>query len=473
MASDRYSKLLKNSLVFFIGNLGSKIISFIIVPFYTYVLTTEEYGSADLVVTTVNMLAPFVMVGMNEAVLRFSVSREDSVEGIATNSLAVVVAGSVVSWLLFPLFASVSIIGSNVVLFLPLLTLTCFNNVFLQLLRGIGKSKSFAFNGVLITFCMAAANVVALAVFHFGVKGYLASMLVAQAAGAIHIILSCRLWRLISFKALDQRLTKRMLVYCIPLIPNSLMWWIMSASDRYVILLFLGAGANGIYNVAQKIPSIVNIVYNIFMQAWQISAIEERDSEDNAKFQSTVFRYIFIVLALASSLIAASSYPVYTFLMSSSYEGSWQPVALLSLANLFSCIAAFFGTTYVVTKQSKKAFSTTVIGAAANIALTLALVPLLGIMGAAVATAASYALIAVVRYRDTRKIVKLVFNKAEIAPSLMIIAVQVGISFFPYSPGLLAADFVLFVLLAVVLRRGLLDIVKSGRNVVRTRNNAR
>lgn len=57
MASDRYSKLLKNSLVFFIGNLGSKIISFVIVPFYTYVLTAEEYGSADLITTTVNMLA--------------------------------------------------------------------------------------------------------------------------------------------------------------------------------------------------------------------------------------------------------------------------------------------------------------------------------------------------------------------------------------------------------------------------------
>jgi O-antigen/teichoic acid export membrane protein len=312
MASDRYSKLLKNSLVFFIGNLGSKIISFVIVPFYTYVLTTEEYGSADLITTTVNMLAPFVMVGMNEAVLRFTVSKDENVGGIATNSLAVVTVGSVVSWLLFPLFASISIIGDNVVLFLLLLTLTCFNNVFLQLLRGIGKSKSFAFNGVLITFSMAAANVIALGIFHLGVKGYLASMLAAQAIGALHIIVSCKLWRLVSFKALDRQLTRRMLVYCIPLIPNSLMWWIMSASDRYVILFFLGAGANGIYNVAQKIPSIVNIVYGIFMQAWQISAIEERDSEDNARFQSTVFRYIFVILALASSLIAASSYPVYT-----------------------------------------------------------------------------------------------------------------------------------------------------------------
>lgn len=466
MASNKYSKLLKNSLIFFIGNLGSKIISFVIVPFYTYVLSAAEYGTADLITTTVNLLAPFVMVGMNEAVLRFSVSREDSVEGIATNSLMVVVAGCVLSWLLFPLFASVSIIGDNVALFLLLLTLTCFNNVFLQLLRGIGKNKAFALNGVITTFSMATANVVALTIFHFGVKGYLASMLIAQAVGALHIIVSCRLWELVAPKYIDWKLAKRMLVYCIPLIPNSLMWWIMSASDRYVVLYFVGAAANGIYNVSQKIPSIVNVVYSIFMQAWQISAIEERDSEDNVRFQSTVFRYIFVVLAVASSLIAASSYPVYTFLMDSSYVGSWQPVALLSLANLFSCIASFFGTTYVVTKQSKKAFSTTVIGAAANIVLTLALVPIMGIMGAATATAASYALIALVRYRDTCKMIKIAFHKAEVLMGLSIISIQVVISFLPYSPVTLAVSFVLFAALLVVLRHGIADIVKRGRDVV-------
>lgn len=94
-------------------------------------------------------------------------------------------------------------------------------------------------------------------------------------------------------------------------------------------------------------------------------------------------------------------------------------------------------------------------------------------MGAAVATTASHALIAVVRYRDTCKMVKLVFDKAEIAPSLIIIAVQVGLSSFPYSPGLLAADLVLFALMIVVLHRGLLDIVKRGRSVARARSDTR
>ena len=465
----KYKKLAKNSAVFFIGNLGSKVITFLIVPFYTYFLTTEEYGTADLVTTTVNLLVPFAMMGMNEAVLRFTVSKEMDAKTIASNSMLVVLIGWAVCWLLYPLFHAFSVIGDNIVFFLLLLCLTSFNYVFMQLVRGIGKSKAFAVNGVVITFATAISNVLALAVFHLGVGGYLASMIVAQLVGAAHLVASCRLWTLLSPSSVDKRALKEMLKYCIPLIPNSLMWWIMSASDRYVILLFIGAGANGLYNVAQKIPSIVNIVYNIFMQAWQISAIEERDSEDNAKFQSTVFRYIFVVLAVASSLIAASAYPVYTLLMSSTYEGSWQPVAMLSLANLLSCIAAFFGTTYVVTKESRKAFSTTAIGAVVNITLTLALVPIFGIMGAAGATAVSYAVIAIVRARDTRKLVKLDFRKGEIAVSFALIGAQVALSCLLFSPVVLALEFALFAAVLVVLREGLVDVARIGTKVIKNR----
>lgn len=466
MGSDKYKKLARNSAIFLIGNLGSKVITFLIVPFYTYYLTTAEYGAADLVTTTVNLIAPFAMMGMNEAVLRFSVSREESIGSIASNSMVVVLAGWIVCWASFPLFRTLSVIGDNVIFFLFLLCLASFNSVFMQLLRGMGKTRAFAANGVIVTFATAAASVVALAVLHLGVAGYLASMVIAQFIGAVHIVVYCRLWKLLSWKLIDKRAMKTMLVYCVPLIPNSLMWWIMSASNRYVILLFLGVSANGIYNVAQKIPSIVNIVYGIFMQAWQISAIEERDSEDNAKFQSDVFRCIFVVLAVVSSFIAASAYPVYTFLMSSSYGASWQPVAMLSLANLLSCIAAFFGTTYVVTKQSKKAFLTTAAGAAVNAALTLALVPIMGIMGAALATAISYAVIAVVRAKDTRKFVKMEFRRVEIVLSLLIVMVQVALSCFPFHPALLVASFALFAALLVVLRAGIMNIVRVGVRMV-------
>lgn len=469
--ANKYKKLAKNSVIFLIGNFGSKVISFFIVPFYTYFLTTQEYGTADLITTTVNLLAPFAMMGMNEAVLRFSASQEDRPELIASNAMLVVIAGWIVCWALLPVFRTFSVIGDNVVLFLLLLCLTSFNSVFLQLLRGLGQSKAFAANGVVITFVTAVANVISLAVLHTGVEGYLASMIIAQLIGAVQIIVCSRLWNLLARDMLNKVALKKMLIYCIPLIPNSLMWWIMSASDRYVVLLFLGASANGIYNVAQKVPSIVNVVYGVFMQAWQVSAIEERNSESNASFQSTVFQYMFIMLAIVSSLIAASAYPVNTFLMSSAYEESWQPVAMLSLANFFSCVGAFFGVTYVVTKESKRAFITAAFGAVVNVVLTLCLVPAIGIMGAAIATAISYFAVAVIRGRDTRKFVHIKFKWNEIIPSITVLLVQTSISFLPYNPVLLAVNFLFFGLLLIVLRRDLKNLLSLCLNFLHKRKN--
>lgn len=470
MSDAKYSKLLKNSAVFLIGNFGSKIISFLIVPFYTYCLTAAEYGEADLVSTTVNLVAPFVMIGMNEAVLRYCVSQEADYSTIASSSLFALSIGCVVSLLLFPILSQFSVIGDNIALFFALLLLTCFNGVFLQFLRGIGKTRAFAANGVIVTFAMAISNVLALAVFHWGVTGYLLSLVVSQLFGSVHIIISARLWRYTSPRKLNLSVLGSMLSYCIPLIPNALMWWMMSASNRYVILFNLGSSANGIFNVAQKIPSIVNVIYGIFLQAWQISAIEEHGEEDNAKFQSTVFKYMFALLVVISSLIAATAYPVNSFLMSASYGDSWKPMAVLALANLFSCLSSFFGTSYVVSKRTKRAFTTTASGAVINVGLTILLVPLLGVMGAAIAMSISYGVIASIRSRDMSESVEIKYDKKRIGMSLAIVVVQAVLPLMPI--GYFACTVLsclLLVLLLFVLRNDLAGIFRIVASIVARR----
>lgn len=65
-----------------------------------------------------------------------------------------------------------------------------------------------------------------------------------------------------------------MLAYSVPLIPNGIMWWVVNASDRYIIGYFLGYEATGIYSVAAKFPTLLTMLYGIFFQAWQLSAME-------------------------------------------------------------------------------------------------------------------------------------------------------------------------------------------------------
>lgn len=71
MSENNYKKLVYNTAIFAVGNFGSKILTFLIVPLYTYVLTTAEYGTIDLFITSLGMVIPFSTMMVNEALIRF------------------------------------------------------------------------------------------------------------------------------------------------------------------------------------------------------------------------------------------------------------------------------------------------------------------------------------------------------------------------------------------------------------------
>ncbi|MCE2197920.1 hypothetical protein GPX82_02235 [Streptococcus thermophilus] len=72
---NKYKKLLSNSLVFTIGNLVSKLLVFLLVPLYTYAMTPQEYGMADLYQTTASILLPLITMNIFDATLRFAMEK--------------------------------------------------------------------------------------------------------------------------------------------------------------------------------------------------------------------------------------------------------------------------------------------------------------------------------------------------------------------------------------------------------------
>lgn len=74
----KVKELLSNTLLFTVANLGSKLMVFLMVPLYTAVLSTDEYGIADMVQTTATMLIPILTAMIAEGVLRFCFLKEYS-----------------------------------------------------------------------------------------------------------------------------------------------------------------------------------------------------------------------------------------------------------------------------------------------------------------------------------------------------------------------------------------------------------
>ena len=463
---NKYGRLAKNTLIFMVGNFGSKLISFIIVPFYTFVLTTEQYGTIDLFTTIINILLPFLILGLNEAALRFLVGKEINKEIVATNCFTVYLIETLIVCLLYPFYSKIGALKEYSIHFLILLILMSFNQIFLQYLRGIGKNAAFSANGIIITLITVTSNLVFLLYFQMGIDGYFYSMILAQFIGAIQIIINSQLWRVIRRKYFNFSLLKIMVKYSSPLIFNSLMWWIMSASDKFMINFFIDTSANGVYSVAHKFPTLINLVYSIFLQAWQISAIEEGKSKDRTQFYNAIYRYVLMVLVLAASVIIMSTKPLYLTVMSPDFKIAWQSVPLLVVAGVFSCLTGFFGTVYVVNKQSKKAFSTTLIGAVGNLVFNFFLIPKFGIIGAAMGTMLGYLLSCIVRGFDAHKSMNIDLKSKKLIISCFILLLQYMILYWDNSIVVYSLETVFVFLEILIFKSEIMEVRTEIKNIV-------
>ena len=191
-----------------------------------------------------------------------------------------------------------------------------------------------------------------------------------------------------------------------------------------MVTYFIDSSANGLYTAASKIPNFVIMFSSIFIDAWQLSAVDEYDSKGRAEFFSKVFRvYSGGIFAVSSGLILACQL-ITKILVADSYYDSWQYVPILVIATTMSCIVNFLASVYMAEKKSVMAMLTAGSGAVTNIVLNIILIPRIGVNGAAIATVVSFIVVFITRGLNTRKYIKIKFNVPLIVAELAILAAQ-------------------------------------------------
>ena len=402
MSENNYKKLVYNTAIFAVGNFGSKILTFLIVPLYTYVLTTAEYGTIDLFITSLGMVIPFSTMMVNEALIRFVLGKDLTPKEVASNCFAVFLFGAAISIAFTPVYKMIFKFDEYIWIFVALLVVRTFNQIYSEYFRAINQNVKFTIFGLITTATTLGFNVLFLLVFKWGMAGYLYATLLAAVIGTIYILVFSDFFKVVSFKCIDKKILKMILKYSIPLVPNSLMWWIMAAGDKYIINYFLGDSANGIYSLALKIPQIINMVYSLFIQAWQMSAIEVESSEDKKGFYQNVFNVTSFGMVFITIGIVMLIKPVYVGVMSKEFAIAWEYVPLLSVSTIISCYASFFSVVYTVGAKTNKVFITTALGAATNILFNFILVRPLGMQGIAIGTCLGYFAVLLIRARDMK-----------------------------------------------------------------------
>ena len=264
-----------------------------------------DYGTADLITQTANLLIPLLSLGITDAVFRFAMDETEDAAGVFTAGLFVLLAGSVPT-VVIALSADAALDGSARLIAVFILA-SNFHTLAAQFVRANGDMTRFAVQGLLNTALVIGLNILFLAVFRLGVTGYVLSTVAADVLTTGYLVLRARLWRFLKNPA--QGTLSRMLRYCVPLIPTAAFWWITSVSDRYMITAQLGSAANGIYAVAAKLPTILTVLSSVFMEAWLFSAVTERQDGGSAHLQcyASVWRTFVAGMVLSASGVIAFS----------------------------------------------------------------------------------------------------------------------------------------------------------------------
>lgn len=408
-----------------IGTFGSKLLVFLMVRFYTGYLTPAEYGTADLITQTANLLIPLVSLDITDAVFRFAADRRSGRAGAFSVGLRVITLGSAGMLLVIALLQGFPEVRAYGFLLASFVIASCYHALCAHFVRARGDTALFAAQGLFNTALFIGLNVLFLAVFQWGIRGYVLSTTVANLATTLGLVWKARLWRYVQF-APKSRLRRQMLRYCIPLIPTAIFWWVMGVSDRYMVKWFLGSDANGIYAVAYKIPTILTILASVFMDAWQLSAIAESSGDRRAhlRFYGRIWDLFAANVFLGAGGIVALSPLLIRILADEPYYPAWRYIPMLTLSMAAAALSNFMGSVYVVTKKSAASFWTSLVGAISNVLLNLWLIPWLGIRGAAAATFFSCLAVFLIRLVNARLLLPFHLSGKKLALGVGTLTVQ-------------------------------------------------
>lgn len=426
---NKYKKLLSNTFIFAIGTFSSKVLVFLLMPLYSKVLSPSEFGITDLVLQTGNLLLPLVSLGIVNAVIRFGLDRTVRKSDVFSTGLAAVFAGFLILLCFYPLVSKIDFVSDQTVLMYLFVLMSSLRSVCSQFVRAKGEVRLYAFDGVLSTATTILFNVLYLVQFHWGVMGYLGAIVSSDTLSVIFLFLTGRLYRHVRFKGVRLKTVRSMLKYAIPMIPNTMFWWVINVSDRYVVSYYLGDAANGLYAVACKIPSIVTLVASVFLDAWQMSAITEEKNRSHF-FTKVAYSYTSILFMASSLLIVMSKVIVRVLTAEESYFGAWQYIPLLVLATVFSCLVNFLASVYMVKKNSLQSMFTMIIGAVINVVLNFILVPIFQVNGAAFATFFSYFCVFLIRATTTQRYIRIHWSPLRMAVNTILLLTECFVMIF-------------------------------------------
>lgn len=412
-----------------LGKFCTQFISFLLVPLYTHKLNTDDFGTVDLIHTYISLLTPLLILRFDSAVFRFLIDErgeedDSGKKAIVTNAIITIfVVGLLFSAIYFilPIFFTISnywLIYANIIVMM-------FSSIMLQITRGLGSNKDYSIASVISGITIATTNIVLILALNFGAESILIASIIGNLLCTLYLAIRMKVRRYIKRSKFDKTRLKTMLKYSIPMMPNSVSWWVVNVSDRTIISAVLGVAMNGIYAISCKFSNIIDGVFSVFNMSWQESASIHINDEDRDGYFSKMSNELFCLFAYGIIVLLAVLPLIYGYVVGENYSESYIYIPVLLVANLFHIAIQIIGGVYVAKKETKKIMNTTIVSAILNLGINLAFINQLGLFAACISTLVAYAAMAIYRFFDVKKILRIKLDFKKILPIIPLFAITI------------------------------------------------
>lgn len=401
----REKTLFKNTLIITIGKICTQLITFFLLPLYTAILSTEEYGTVDLLNTLVSLLLPIVTFQVEQAVFRNLIDnreKEDIKKKIISTGIFSVILQCIVYicifFLISPFFENQYkyFLATNVIAYI-------FASLTQQMARGLGKNTHYAIGSFLSAFSTIIFNILFLVVFKFGANGMLVANMLGQIICTLYNIIVLRLYKYISISEFKKSVLMKLWKYSLPLIPNAISWWIFNASDRVIVSGILGVAQNGILSAAHKFSNVFITLYNIFNLSWtEMVSLHIEDSDAKEFLNKMTNMMLRFFTAMAVGIIACMPF-VYPIMINEKFSDGYNLVPIMMLGCIFNVVVGLISTIYVAKKNTKAIANTSIVSAVINVVVNLCLIKFIGLYASTIANLTAYFVMSVYRLHDLKK----------------------------------------------------------------------
>ena len=400
---NREINLVKNTIIYAIGNISSKLLSYFMILLYSYYISPNDLGYYDVIMSTIFLIVPIIMFEIHEGVYRLMIEKGIySIEVIISSSLKFLLMAIIIYELL--LIIILNFIDIEFINVIAYYTFTYMIYVFMTtVIRGSGNNKFYAIIGVINSVFILLFEFIGIVVFKLGIVALFMGMGIANTF-CILLILVKNKTIIYSMKCRSKFIVlKEILQYSMPIIPTTICWWIVDACDRYIILFNLGKEYNGIYAMAVKFPTLITSLTSIFYLAWQESAIKEYNSSSRDIFFTKVYKkYNRLLFSICICCIPGTKIIVERFL-SDDYHRAWVYTGPLFVATAYMALSSFLGLGYQISKETKRSTLTSVIAAVINSLLNILFIKSIGLYAASLSTLIAYFVLFIIRIWDTKK----------------------------------------------------------------------